>query len=174
MGLPRAWIADTDGDGTGTTNAVGNYASAAEVFKVTGGADTTVYGPGTGALAVYRLVGQIGVAGNPDAAAYGNDIPLTNGIVLGVWDSSDTLVVDYTDGDPILTNSDWSRLAYDVEVSDYGIGDNFVRVRLTFSKFGGPIVIPEGHYVGVECHDDLTDLVTHKFTFEGVGTRLAP
>ena len=163
MRAVSTWLADTVGNGTGTKNAVGNYASAAQKFLVTA--------PSDGELHVYRLILTIRDTGSFDAEDYGNGVALTNGIECGVYDASDNLAYDLLDGEKVFSNSDWGRYCFDVDVKTWGAGDEYLVARWTFSKFGGPIQIQDGESVGVELNDNFTALVEHYFCFEGTGKR---
>jgi len=151
-------IMDTTGVGSGTKNANGNYASAAEEFKI----DC----PEGQLMEVARMLVQIRDTGAMAAEEYGAIAELTNGVTLKIFDGSDS-VVDLTDGVPITTNAGWGRLCYDVDVKTWSTGDEVLLARLTFSKFGQPICLRPGHSLRVTLNDDLTGLGEHYFTVQG-------
>ena len=159
---PSLWrYLDTDGDGGGTKNAVGDYSSAAEEFKIVPPAQTRIE--------VARMIISIVDAGAPDSGSYGNNITLTNGITVAVRDAGG-VIEDITDGVPVMKNSDWGRLAgIDVAPMDWGSGDGQVIVRFTFEKSGVPLVLDgdEGHYLAVNLNDDFSGLVEHYFMIHG-------
>jgi len=152
--------ADTVGDGTGTKNAAVNGSVTPVKFILT---------PRTGerSLRIYRLLGFVVDTGTFDSGSYGNGITMTNGITMKHIDDSNRTILDFMDGDPVLKNPDWKRLCYDATVSSYGVGDEALAVRWTFTNSGPPISIPFGDRIEIEINDDLTGLVNQRFTFEG-------
>lgn len=152
---------DTVGNGTGTTNAIGDYSSAAEEFKIA---------PGVGEhFHIHRLIVSIGDAGSFDSGGYGAVTPvasLTNGVVLRVQNGG--TVFSLTD-DPITTNAEWAAYCHDVTVHSFGSGDALLTARWTFDKSGIPISLrgDEGEELVVELNDDLTFLTAHKFLIQG-------
>ncbi|MEW8418209.1 MAG: hypothetical protein AB2669_21375 [Candidatus Thiodiazotropha endolucinida] len=109
MQLPQNRIyqyLDTNGDGTGTTNAIANYTGGTEFLIAPGAAYT--YG-------LYRMLVTIKDASGGSADEYGNlGSALTTGIKLAVIDSSDNELLDLTAGIPIKTNSEWGSCCYDL------------------------------------------------------------
>lgn len=154
-------ILDTNGDGTGTTNANGNYASAADDFYIKPPVGTR--------YEIDRLIVFIQDTGAFDAELYGNGAILTNGISLLQLNFDGTTRVDLTGGLSIKSNADWGRLCYDVDVKTWGTGDEVLLARFTFSKFGGPLTLDgdAGQSLVVRLNDNLSALVYHYFTVEG-------
>ena len=171
MSFPQVWYLDTNGDGTGTKNAVGDYSSAAELFKVTANsADRTE--ARTDTLRIHRMMVSIEDATAPDADGYGGGSALTNGVTIGIYNNSDVLRVNLTDGITIKTNAEWGRLAGpDAVPQTYGTGINYVTVRWSFDKFGGPIELKGGESLGVSLNDSFTFLTGHYFVAQGTGER---
>lgn len=155
-------FADLNGDGTGSKLANVNGSVTPQVFKLTDlGADNV--------LEVERLIVHLADTGSLDSGSYGNNITMTNGILVAVHAKSDDSVVqDLTDGLPILTNSHWGRMCYDVDPLAFGLGDESMNVRWTFSKAGKPIELTPDQYIGVTIRDDLSGLSDHTFFFNGV------
>ena len=152
---------DTDGDGTGTKNAVGNYSGAVEEFKIVPAAGETFY--------LSRIMVSVTDAGSFDSGSYGNNITLTNGISLKLKNTGDP-TIDITDGVPIITNSDWCRLAGpDVSVMSWGSGDEQMVVRFTFTKAGQALKLSgdDGASFCVELNDDFSNLVSQYFMVQG-------
>ena len=156
---------DTDGDGTGTKTAVGDYSddpgSGVEIFYIAPPANT-VY-------EIARIIPHVVDAGTFDSGSYGNGIDLTNGIVIRISDSSGVLV-DLTDDLPVITNTDWGRLCYDVTRSTFGTGNEYLHARWTFAKSGQPVrlVGDSGHKLEVVLNDDFSDLVEQYFMVQGI------
>ncbi len=155
-------LLDTNGDGTGSANANGDYSVTQGIHYIEAPAGQAYY--------LERMLVTIKDVGAPDAGSYGNSITLTNGIGVRVRDASDTLVVDLTAQKKVKTNGDWSTLCYDVQVVDFGTGDDYVAVRWTFAKSGLPIILRPGYKLEVTLDDDLTGLVEHSFNVQGVST----
>jgi hypothetical protein len=166
---PLVRILDTNGNGTGTTNAIGNYTA--------GGVGTTDFyiQPAAGTdLTLARLIVQV-----EDTAIVADDYGniaggLTNGVQLLQVRQGDTH--NLTGGIAVKNNADWARICHDSERKAWGPGNEFLTVRYTFARFtddretivGGLRLI--GHasekFV-VRLSDNLTGLVAHYFTVEG-------
>jgi len=150
----------TNGDGTGTKSATGDYSGAEEIFFIQ---------PAAGEIFLLeRLIVYVVDVGAFDADKYGNDITLTNGIVLREKDD-DGVIADITDGLPIKTNSHWARNCYDVAHYSYGTGNETLAARWTFSKAGSPIRLAgdENNRLEIVLHDKLDGLVEHTFLVQG-------
>lgn len=156
-------ILDTNGDGTGTTNANVNGSVTPVRFKFQPAANED--------FKLERLLVQVGdtAPGGLSADGYGDLSALTNGLGLGIYQSSDdTQVLDLTSGLPIKDNADWGRVCYDASLDNYGTGDDFLRVRWTFSKDADqPLTLTDDHYFGLVVNDDLTGLTRHYFSLRG-------
>ena len=151
---------DTNGDGTGTKNANGDYSLAQEIFFI--------QPPVNQIFSIRRMLIQIADTGSVDAGSYGNGITLTNGIEARVQDDSGT-ISDLTDQVPILTNADWARQCYDATNTDFGAGQNYISVRWTFANGGKPIVLNgnSNERLEVLLEDDLDGLTGHYFLAHG-------
>jgi len=152
-------LLDTVGDGSGTTNAIGNYATVPASFKIT---DTT------GHATIERMIVMLEDTGTFDSGAYGNGVALTNGIRVYLKDTDDAVLQEYT-AFPILTNGDWAGHCHDFNHYSYGTGNEVASIRWTFGKSGQPIEVRfnEGEYLEVYLNDDFTNLVKQKFTVQG-------
>lgn len=163
MQLPQNRIyryLDTNGDGTGTTNAITNYTTETEFFIAPGTAYT--YG-------LYRMLVTIEDASGGSADEYGNiGSALTNGIKLSVIDSSDNELLDLTAGAPIKTNAEWGSNCYDVDQKTWGTGNELFVVRWTFTRDAeDPLIIKPGNRFAAVLNDDFSGLVAHKFLVRG-------
>ncbi|MCW2309717.1 hypothetical protein [Rhodobium gokarnense] len=150
---------DTVGDGSGTKNAVGNYASPTQDFRITC--------PANEIYVISRMLVLLRDGGTLSADEYGNLSALTNGILVKVLDSGDSELIDLTDNVPIKSNLHWSRLCYDVTEHDWATGDNFVAVRWTFAASGAPILLTAGESLAVRLSDDFTGMVEQYFHVQG-------
>ena len=64
--------------------------------------------------------------------------------------------------------AEWAFYAFDLQLTDWGNGNNFAAVCWTFKKTVCDICLCKGDDLQVTINDDLTDLVQHSFTIEGV------
>jgi len=152
---------DTNGDGSGTIDAQGNYASATE-FYITPQAENEVY-------ELARLIINIEDTGTVDAGSYGNNISLTgtDGIEAKVLDSDNNVLRDLTAGEIIQTNGHWAKVSYDVSNTDFGAGANYVNCRWTFSKSGKAIKLDYGERLAIILKGNFTALDGHFFMIQG-------
>ena len=155
-------LLDTVGDGSGTTNAIGDYSAVATSFKIT---DTSGWGSIERIMISYRDTGSF------DTELYGNGIALTNGLKVFLKDTNDAVIQEYT-AFPIKTNGDWASHCYDWAYFDTGTGDNYASIRWTFAKSGQPVIVKfdQGEYLEVLLNDSFINLVEHKFIVQGVYT----
>jgi hypothetical protein len=160
---------DTNGDGTGTKNVIGTYPGGIQ-FYVQPAEDEK--------LVINRLIVFIedGVVGGFDPTAYGDRGTLDSGIAVQVMDSSDTILLDLTDGLPITSNGQWQRVCFDVSTLDNNTNMTLA-VRWTFDKSvpGGygrvgetPIVLQNRQKFVITVYDDFSDLIDHTFLVQGV------
>lgn len=154
-------FADTNGDGTGTKNANGNYSVTADIFYIQ---------PPIGT--VYRiermLVSYEDTAGMI-ATEYGNtSAALSNGVVIRVQDDSGT-ITDLTDGSPVKTNAAWATMCFDADVKTWGSGNEVFVSRWTFARSGAAVVLDGGlnQRLEIVLNDDMTGLISHSFLFQG-------
>jgi hypothetical protein len=157
-------ILDTVGNGTGTKNAIGNYLGAGlgeTVFKIAPPADE--------AFRIHRMLVHIRDTGAFAAEEYANIAALATGVKIATFRDT-TEITDLTDGLPIKTNAEWGRLCYDVLISEYGVGDEFLHARWTFSKFSSGLWLngDESDSLQVILNDDFSTLVEHQFVVQGV------
>lgn len=149
---------DTDGDGTGTKNAIGTHAAAAEEYYIAG--------PSSGRLTIERMIVYVKDGAAFSAEKYGGAAALTNGILVKVTTEGE--LVDLTDGVPVKTNAGWSRLCHDVSFHTTGAGDDAMSVRWTFAKSGKPLVLKSAtDKLAVIINDDVDVLTEHYFMVQG-------
>lgn len=147
---------DTNGNGTGTTNAIGNYATTADDFYYT----ATEY------CYLNRLSLSIEDAGNFDADKYGNGIELTNGIQVLVELAGTEYRID--GGISIKNNANWARYCFEAEVKAWGIGNTFLIAQKFFEDLNGiPFVLEAGDKFIIRLNDDFTGLIGHRFLLQG-------
>jgi hypothetical protein len=149
-----------DGTTTGEKNIVGDYSSASETFYVQ--ADIGTF------FVLSRIIVSIEDSGSFDSGRYGNGGTLTNGIQIKVSrpNSTDS---DLTDGLPVFTNGQWAKLCHDVDLKNFGAGNEWLTVRWTLKHCGIPIVLngDENEALQVIVNDDFTHLISHRFMVQG-------
>jgi len=152
---------DTNGDGTGNIDGIGDYSSTPEEFYIQ---------PGAGEVfELERVIITIEDTGSIDSGGYGNNSsPLTNGITVECRIAGESPRV-LTAQIPIKRTADWNSLCYDGTVADFGAGNSFFVARWTFSKDGDPIKLTENDSVVFILNDNFTaqGLVGHRFLIKG-------
>jgi len=98
------------------------------------------------------------------AIKYGNLDALANGVKIYYKKGSETKV--YFNAIGRKSNADWAQLCFDLIRSAFGVGDESIVYRLSFSKLAN-IVLNNGDEFGVEISDNLTGLTTHCFNVQG-------
>lgn len=148
---------DTNGDGTGTKNAVGNYAAAATSFFIQ---------PAPGEIfRIQRMLVNVHDDQKFKAEEYGN---ILNGLGTGIVVRA--CGVDLTDGVPVKTNGDWGVHCFDAELYSAAAGQgDYLRVRWTFANAGYPIrlVGDDNDRLEVILNDDFSTLDHQYFTVQG-------
>jgi len=153
--------ADTVGDGTGSREGAVNGSVTPVVLRLMPRAGET-------SLEVHNMMVHIMDVGLFDTGKYGNNIVLTNGISVGVYNADGSLDRDLMDGEPIKLNVEWHHVCYDASLSTYGTGDASLSVSWPFTRAGMPIILEFGESICITLADDLTGLTHHAFRFEGI------
>jgi hypothetical protein len=150
---------DTNGDATGTYDAVGDYSGAAEEFY---------YEAPAGGATIERMLVSIGDTVGMQAQEYGNlGAALTNGIVVEIQDEDGVVNVVLTGQAPVHTNSEWGALCYDVDLKSWGSGNELLVVRWTFARSGESVRLNAGQKLVVRLNDSFTGLLSHRFMIQG-------
>jgi hypothetical protein len=159
---------DTDGDGGGTDNANGNYASAADDFYI----ENALGAEGGQTYEIHRMIVSAQDTASMQAQEYGNlGAALTNGIRIYVDQGGGDGETAIDGGLAIKSNAEWGRLCYDVEVKSWGSGNEMLLVRWTFSKAGDPLILRQKNSkLIVRLNDDFSGLIDHHFMVQGVIT----
>jgi len=157
---PYFQFLSTDGTPSGTTNAIGNYADTDTPFFVT---PQTVY--------QRYVLNRVMIYIEDDAVSinlstYGGATALTDGIVPRVV-YRDGSIYDLSCSLFPKSNSDWARICYDVNISTFPAGNNYVNARWTWGRSGHPLVLNYGDRVEFVMRDDLSDLLIHSFLVHG-------
>jgi hypothetical protein len=153
---------DSNGDGTGDKNVVGNYSTDASSFYIQPPPNTEYH--------IERLIVAIRDGAGFRAERYaGLGAALTNGIDIQKRDTGGRILYSFLDGVPIRTNGDWGRLCYDVDLKTWGAGDDFLLVRFTIGKSGGHLHLDgsKNENLAITLNDDFTALNDHFFLVQG-------
>ena len=148
---------------TGGTSVIGDYSTGKAFY---------IQPSSTQAFRIERMLIHIQDTGIFAAEEYGKLSALTNGIQVRVQSTlagSTGTIHDITDGMPVKTNAQWGRHCYDVRVDTWGVGDEFLSARWTFSKGGYPIRLDgsKGERLEVYLTDSTTGLNGHDFYVNG-------
>lgn len=154
-------LLSSNGDGTGISDAIGDYSVTPLSLKLIP-TDTTY------PIELWRMIVMIQDSGTFDASKYGNGIILTNGIRIYVRDKDDNILEELTMF-PIISSGDWAGHCHDLKHHKFGVGDEIISIRWTFSKSGAPITLDfsKGTYLEVYLNDDFTGLNKHLFGVQG-------
>ena len=160
--VPFVQTMDTVGDGSGTTEILGDFSAAAETFEVAGPTAADEH------LVIVRVMVYTEDNASIDVEGYGGAAALTNGLTLDVTDSAGASVVDLTPT-PIKSNGDWGAYCFDTAVDTWGQGDQAFKARWTFSKFtdGSGLWLNNGQKLVLTANDSFVSLVAHRVIAQG-------
>ena len=147
---------------TGGTEAIGDYSAG------TGTPTAFSIAPSsTQDFRIERMLIHIQDTGIFAAQEYGKLSALTVGVQVRVQTDTGT-VHDLTDT-TVKTNAQWSRQCYDTRMDTWGVGDEFLSSRWTFSKGGYPIRLDgtKGQRLEVYLADSMAGLNAHNFFVNG-------
>jgi len=151
----------SNGDGTGTVNINGNYASATDFY---------IQPPDKVIYSITNLLVNIQDSGAFDVAKYGNGIVLTNGILCRIMIGS-TVIVNLTNNFPIIHNGDWGHFTSELIYRDFGVGDKVLQVYIDFIKtFTKPIILDGSlnEKLVLTFQDNFTGLTEHSIHAHGL------
>ncbi len=155
---------DTSGDGSGTKNLRGNYAT--DTFAYVEPPANTVY-------VIKQLVVTIIDAGAWTSITYGNlNLLAGDGIqVVYTENSNGTILTDLTAGTNVLANTNWNRLTGQHLTGQFvGAANDFMTWTLSFDTAFEPGLILDGdndETLAVILSDNLGALVGHYFLAKG-------
>lgn len=157
-------FADTNGDETGTVDALGDYSSAPTYFYIQPPAGESYY--------LNRMMIQYTDQGSFDANLYGNGIALTNGISIDIkrGGPTGTLIKSLTTRKPIKRNADWPRFCFDTNVLPWGSGPEILVARWTISKVGKKVRIngDDQQCLVFTLNDNFTPLIDQTFNIQSI------
>jgi hypothetical protein len=144
----------------GTTSGTKDMSTTADEYYIV---DTSQ------SLDIYRMIVSYQDAGGGTVQEYGNlNAALSTGIEVKIVRRDGTTVLnDLTDGVPITTNGEWSRLCYDASRLDWGAGEDLFCVRWTFERAGSPLRLEPGQSLRMFINDDLSLLTNHYALVQG-------
>lgn len=119
---------------------------------------------------ITRMIVMLEDTSPVDAAKYGNNITLTNGITVQIEDDSSVLNQLIPTYAPIKTNADWGTMCHDADLKDWGVGNDVLTVRWTFAKGGVEGLRLSGRQnqkFVMTLHDDFTGLIEHHAFLQG-------
>jgi len=167
MGVPSGYVSpaknlyqflDTDGDESGTINAVGDYSSEAEDFFIQ---------PPSGYIyEISRLIVNIQSDSVIASGKYGSVAALTNGVKAIVsLDGVETQI----NKEAIKSHDDWAGICHDSVALNYGASaGKSVSVRWSFFKSGANIWLRDTDKFIMRLNDDLQGLSKHRFFVNGI------
>lgn len=154
-------LASTGGDGTGTSNAIGDLSGANAV-------DLTVTPNAWRLYEIHRMIVTIEDDNNTIVPSkYGGVTALSNGINVTVENATGTLYS--LTAFPITTNGEWASHCHDLIRHDWGSGNDINTIRWTFSKSGAPVYLDgrKGEFLKIALDDVFTGIITHRFVVQG-------
>ena len=158
---PLVQLLSTNGDGTGSTSATGDYSTPDDFY---------IQQAGAGAYVIERLIFSIEDT-NMEATTFGALTALTTGVAIQWRDTDDASYATLTPTN-IKTNADFGKLAYDLSVASYKPAGSpttsVLLCRFTLSKFiPGGLRLENGDYLVATMNDNHTGLDSFTITAEG-------
>jgi hypothetical protein len=152
---------DTNGNGTGTKEVLGNYAVTATNFYIQ---------PPAGSIYILtQFYIQLSDAGAFGQSVYGSlATALTNGLLIRAYRGT-VVALDLTDGIPVKYNDQFYHLSSDTQVISWSGGLNTLTSSFDYRTFNTPLVL-DGNYndkLQVTLNDDFTLLVDQTFMVRG-------
>jgi hypothetical protein len=152
---------DTNGDGTGTKDANGDYSVTPETFFIQ---------PPAGEIySITEFLIHIADSSNFTITGFASIAALTNGINVYAKRNGQTLI-DVMDGIPIKTNPQLLHLTHRVALLDFVAGGNSLVVSYHSEDFGTSLVMHGdlGDTLEVVLNDDLSGIDDMHFIVHGV------
>ncbi len=146
---------DTNGDGTGDFDAIGDYSSAPVDFFFQAA-------PGE-VIPVGRILFMLKGPGM-GKGGYGQQDKLVNGITMQHTDADGTVITSFTDLVPIRDEADWAGLCYNFDPK----GKDAKAGRFTVRESGTATVLRDRQRFAVTLHDDFRHLTAHHWQAQAV------
>lgn len=158
---PFVHYLDTNGDGTGVRNAIGDYSAAPTIF---------FYQPPVGTTVEFdKLIIHLSDKGTFPIDGYGGlAAPLLNGVVIR-FKRLGQVILELTDGEPIKTNGNMARINTDYRIHAYAVTYNASTVSFNNTSFGGELQMHGDlqDRLEVVLNDNFTGLDDHHFIAYG-------
>ena len=146
---------DTNGDGTGEFEAIGDYRSAPMDF---------FFQPAPGKVVPVRRILFIMKGADIGKGGYGHADPLVNGITVQHTDAEGNIITLFTNSVPIRDESDWAGLCYNFDPK----GKDAKAGRFTLGESGTPTVLKDRERIAVTLNDDFRHLTAHRWQAQAV------
>lgn len=157
--IPFVSYLDTNGDGTGSINANGDYSTTPETFFIQP-LETEII-----ILHEFRII----IADDAvfSILGYGSRTELTNGIVIKVTNDSQEFLL--TNSHPLLTNTDLINFCSLSQVYRLQSNDTALSGTLDADSFGTSVVLKgyTNDKLEVILNDDFSSLTEHRFSVYG-------
>lgn len=159
-------VLDTVGDGSGDTNATGDYSVDPQEFY---------YRPEVGSdVEVRRLIILVGGTAGIRMERYcGLSSPLANGVIINARDNAGDIFFITDPFEPVKDTATWGLYAGNLSIYDPSPGDKYVLAELDFTKMirtGLALKGGDGEFFAVTLSDDFTGLTVQKFMLMGYRT----
>jgi len=148
---------DTNGDGSGVFNGIGDYSSSP--------ADFFIQPPVNAVWAIERMI--VSIQGDCGRGGYGQEAALVNGIHIKTTNSAGDTLLDLDCACAIKDEFQWGALCFDVSHKETNEGNTWVFARWTFGKSGLPVVLRHQDRLVVTLNDDFEHLSAHRFQVQG-------
>lgn len=158
--VPLIRFLDTNGDGTGVKNAIGNYAVTAEEFFIQ---------PPAGVVYVItEFLIHLADAANFSVTGFGSRTALTNGIIMQTKRGA-MVVLDLNDGIIPLTNPQLLHLSHRAQILDFPGGGNSMTISFSVLDFQVPLILDGAmdDALVVTLHDDFSTQDDFHFIVHG-------
>lgn len=111
------------------------------------------------------------IDGSIRADGFGGLTARTNGLLLRILKSDESLELDFTDGEGIKRHSDFAHLAgVDVAPDTSGVGgaQDTISIRWTIAQAGRAMLLTAGQHIECVVRDDLSDLTEFHGMVQGI------
>lgn len=103
-----------------------------------------------------------------DPGEFGGIAALSNGLDFAVYNPADAVVVDFTNGEPITTNSGFADLSGARLAWFNGSTTDQLTFEFPLNHFGGSMLLSTGYYVQATVNDALAGLDHFHMTLLGL------
>lgn len=159
--LPLLRFLDTNGDGTGTTDAIGNYSVTPATFFV--------QPPAGYKFILTELQIHLSDGGTFGSTVYGSlGAALTNGFSL-LGKRNGVTILDLMSGVPVKNNDQLTHLTSRVNLISWAAVNNSLNITFSALDFDTPFILSAAAVdtLEVTLNDDFTGLVDHTFIVRG-------